>query len=201
MWPCSLQGASRIRSCLRCMFGEIIHIEISSSAPSFGTLREGPAILPAPDETPYQMKVLDVDGDGRADLVAVFALPPGGTNSFRVRAMLNRGSGTFIAGSSFEGNASKPPFSLDAADLDGDGRPDLIFPLSFAPLTPGHRYETEVWYARNFGGGSFAPMPLLVNEDHMNLVGNVVAEDRGCRGPAGLFIEYSESELGVLHPR
>ncbi|HEU5072265.1 MAG TPA: immunoglobulin domain-containing protein [Verrucomicrobiae bacterium] len=74
--------------------------------------------------TPYRLRAVDLDGDGRLDLVAAEV------NGARVSVFHNLAVPGTLTGSSFE-----PAFSLatgsdcrfvTAADLDGDGRADLV---------------------------------------------------------------------------
>jgi len=63
--------------------------------------------------------------------------------------LLNKGDGTFGAPASFGVGAT--PYSVTAADLDGDGKLDLA--VSNFDSNAGH----SVSVLRNLGGGAFAP--------------------------------------------
>jgi len=73
------------------------------------------------------MAVGDLNGDGKPD-VAITTTSVGDTGPFSVDVLMNRGDGTlaapslnFIAG---------PPQGLVLADVDGNGRNDLIAPFA-----------------------------------------------------------------------
>lgn len=90
----------------------------------------------------------DVDNDGNNDIVtATFD-----SNSSQViSVLLNDGKGNFRQGPTipYTGNFAT---SLTLADMDGDGKPDLVFMVQGA-----------LYYLRNNGGGSFAaPVTLAV---------------------------------------
>jgi hypothetical protein len=70
--------------------------------------------------------VVDVDRDGRADLVAT------GINS--VRVMLGNGDGTFRPRVEFPVSASAQPQAVAAGDFNRDGVPDIIVTLNDAQI-------------------------------------------------------------------
>lgn len=78
--------------------------------------------------------ISDVNGDGKADLVAA--------NDPKVSVFLNTGDGTFEARRGYKSSGD----SLAIADMNGDGRPDLVTATSFT-----------VSVLLNRGDGSFAP--------------------------------------------
>lgn len=98
----------------------------------------------------------DMDGDGEIDLVTSLnaAFAPA-----RNRLMIYRGlgAGQFSAVSVFAG-ATQSAEGLELADLDGDGRPDVVYLL---PLVPGEE-DGLVWY-RNLTGTQFAPRVSLAS--------------------------------------
>jgi hypothetical protein len=68
----------------------------------------------------YSVAIADLNADGRPDLVVVNALP-GGT----VSVLLGNGDGTFGATTDFD-TYGRYPHSVAIADLNADGRPDLV---------------------------------------------------------------------------
>jgi hypothetical protein len=77
---------------------------------------------------PQDIRAVDVDSDGRADLV----LGTLGTRRFEV--LLGRADGTFAEpvawlAPSFPGISSPAVVGFDIGDLDGDGDPDILAPL------------------------------------------------------------------------
>ncbi len=90
----------------------------------------------------------DLDGDGKPDLaVTSYELFAKGTLS----VLLNQGNGTFGAPVAYK--AGDAPYSIAAADLDGDGKLDL------AVVSRGSAsiINANVSVLRNQGNGTFAP--------------------------------------------
>ena len=98
--------------------------------------------------------VADFNGDGRPDLVALVSQQWEEVHYFE-----NQGGGKFSAkrlwGSTNEDYGSS---GLSVADLNGDGRPDVLFSNGdgFGPATqPGPRPWHGVQWLENLGGGKF----------------------------------------------
>jgi len=83
---------------------------------SFGA----PAVLPP--RAPGALAVADVTGDGRADLVVLAAGAPGASGGLFVHP--GDGRGGFRAGAAVGSGITGT--SLAVADVDGDGRPDVV---------------------------------------------------------------------------
>lgn len=83
--------------------------------------------LPDRDYSSWGGAVVDIDGDGRLDIVlSAIAVP--GFEPMRVQAWLNDGQGRFrdATDTVIPAETVGRGWSMDAADLDGDGRPDLF---------------------------------------------------------------------------
>jgi hypothetical protein len=100
--------------------------------------------------------VADIDGDGRPDLVTLFA-----QQHEEVVTLLNRGGGTFERKTIFA--APTPAWGstgLEVVDLDGDGDPDVLVTngatLDDATIRPYH----GVRWLENRGSFPFEPHPL-----------------------------------------
>jgi hypothetical protein len=85
-----------------------------------GTLSFAAAVNYKAGNTPVSLAMADMDGDGKPDLVAT-------TSSDSVSVFKNTCSNGTISFLPFKNYAvGVGPFSVAAADLDGDGRPDLV---------------------------------------------------------------------------
>jgi len=69
---------------------------------------------------PSSIAVADVNGDGHPDLLVVDLM------SKALAVVLGNGNGTFQAGVTYEPGGFGPPESLAVADVNGDGKPDLV---------------------------------------------------------------------------
>ena len=94
----------------------------------------------------------DIDADGRADLVVSSRdlIAPEVLGS--VSVWRSAGDGTFVAGAAFPGPSAFPSI---LADLDADGRPDLVYLNRLGTGAECCTYRLQVH--RNQGGGSFGP--------------------------------------------
>jgi hypothetical protein len=115
---------------------------------------DGSLALPQylPGIAPYSLAISDIDGNGTADLVAMMS-----DDSLNI--FLGDGHGNFqpVSGAqSFNGNYPGRP---QLADLDGDGKPDVVVSVQ-APIGT---YNIVIWF-KNLGGGNFAaPVALTSN--------------------------------------
>jgi hypothetical protein len=108
-----------------------------------GTLTTGAEILvdPDPDAQPSGVAAVDLNGDGHPDLAFSVVFHDNST----INVLLNQGDGTWAPPVSYP--AGDLPYTLVAADLDGDGKPDLAT-TDFA--------SDELRVLLNQGDGTFA---------------------------------------------
>jgi hypothetical protein len=88
----------------------------------------------------------DVNGDGTPDIVTATL---DANNSPIISVLLNDGKGNFTQGPTAPFTGIYPT-SLTVVDVDGDGKPDLLFAVQGA-----------LYFMRNLGGGMLAP-PLTI---------------------------------------
>jgi hypothetical protein len=110
--------------------------------------------------------IADVNGDGKADLVAVWATPDHeGSYLTKVSVLLNKGLGSFSPRRRYE--ISYPGSPLAIVDLNGDGKPDIA-PLDQERLSVllnkgAGRFEPGLDY--RFGGDALAIASADLNGD------------------------------------
>jgi hypothetical protein len=108
---------------------------------------------------PVSLAIGDLDGDGLRDIAVInqelnyAAVPDGGIPQMQMSIYLNRGGGTFALGPAFPTNGI--PTALAIADLDGDGKLDLVVASENSGFTHGATAAISVSLSQ--GGGRFAP--------------------------------------------
>src|SRR5262249_44699964 len=104
--------------------------------------------------------VLDLDGDGRDDLVWIRscdASPCDGGSSLVIRAGIANGDGTFTVTPPDEvGSGYWAPFRFERGDVDGDGKPDLIL----YSVGRNNLDSAVVYVLFSDGAGGFTPSPM-----------------------------------------
>jgi uncharacterized protein (TIGR03437 family) len=132
--------------------------------------------------------VADLNGDGKLDLA--IGLGSSDLSSFSLDLMLGKGDGTFGAPSPVV-STSAIPANVVAADLDGDGKQDLV--VTFTQL--GNPPVSSLMVLRGDGKGSFqqiASYPLAT----INLLGFIVVADVNGDGIPDLIVAGLNSAQG-----
>jgi glucose/arabinose dehydrogenase len=106
------------------------------SPPTFGPATSLPA-----GTAPHSVVATDVSGDGKFDLVAANAL------SNNVSVFKGNGDGTFQSGTTFSAGAAVKPKTAGVADLDADGKPDIV---------TANQDASTISVLKGTGGGGFA---------------------------------------------
>ncbi|TDN37256.1 hypothetical protein E4631_25160 [Hymenobacter sp. UV11] len=133
--------------------------------------------------TPYAIVVADVNGDGIPDLLTANQV------SSTAGVLLGTGTGSFGAATTFSTGAGSYPRSIAVADVNGDGKPDL---LTANPVsnTAGVLLGT--------GTGSFGAATTFSNGAGSYPVSIAVADVNGDGKPDLLMANQSNSTAGVL---
>jgi hypothetical protein len=95
------------------------------------------------------LTLVDLNGDGHLDLAASIIAGP--NNQPRIAVLLGKGDGTFAAAQSYPSRLTS--FHLVAADVNGDGHPDLI------TVDDAAGRPSRAFVLFNRGDGSFAVQP------------------------------------------
>jgi len=140
----------------------------------------------------------DLDNDGDDDLVlgGRRLSSPAGTPGVE-RVLVNDGAGHFTDRT--EGRVPPAregvPVSLDVADLDLDGRLDLV--SGFGGVSPEGTYPSRVLIQQ--GDGSFAPLAPLPDDEGFAWV--ALARDIDRDGRVDLFVTHDPYALNELDPQ
>ncbi|MDO7852658.1 FG-GAP-like repeat-containing protein, partial [Hymenobacter convexus] len=161
--------------------------------------------------SPLSVAVGDVNGDGRPDIVTA------NTGSNTAGVLLGLASGGFAPVSTYSTGTASGPDGIAVADVNGDGRPDLLTGNSrngavavllntgtFTPLaaTPAAAAAAEVTLFPNPARGSFAvQLPAAwgaapVRAELLNALGQVVAT-RAAQPTAGATLTMETAGLNA----
>jgi len=166
---------------------DVALINPDSSSSTSGALDiligNGDATFKAPVSytVPYPIFVAaaDLNGDGNADLVVASNIHPGnpgpeGNSDGLLTVFLGKGDGTFQTGMSNSLGASAP-LSVAIADLNGDGKLDLIAPTTEQVTIPGPGSVTILF---GNGDGTFSNLSTYASSrPYLNAQAYVVASD------------------------
>src|SRR5439155_755754 len=131
---------------------------------------------------PRVVAVGDLDGDGRPDLVTANT---GGNN---VSVLLGRGDGTFAAQQAAPAPArGLRPFAVAVADVNGDGRRDLI---------TANKGDSTVSVLLGNGDGSFRPQQTFAVGRGVDAV--TVADVNGDHKPDIVAANLGDGTVSVL---
>nr|WP_240634657.1 FG-GAP-like repeat-containing protein [Streptomyces dengpaensis] len=114
-----------------------------------------PVEVDDPPSVTSRMMPADIDGDGRVDLVQVSVMTPrGGDRQESVLALLSNGAGDWAARSTTLGAPTAAATNWQPAELNGDGRIDLIR-IAFDKASPTEPGTTRADRLLSYGLGSF----------------------------------------------
>jgi hypothetical protein len=101
------------------------------------------------------IKAVDLNGDGKLDLVFVNSGQPGSSIDNTVSVLLGRGDGTFRPQQTFPTGLF--PVDVEVADFNGDGKPDLAVANQICALTASSCGAGSVSVLLGKGDGTFQP--------------------------------------------
>jgi hypothetical protein len=137
------------------------------------------------DGGPTSVAVADANGDGRPDALV--------TNSSKATlgVLLNDGTGSFtLQANSPSTGAGTYPRSLAVADVNGDGRPDVLV---------GNEYTDTLGILLGTATGNFTLQPNAPSTGNRGIPVSVAAADvNGDGRPDALVANFSSNTLGVL---
>jgi hypothetical protein len=111
------------------------------------------------------LDVADLNGDGRADVVAA-SQDPGSLG--KIVVLLSKGNGRFQKPSTYStGSNDDLANAVRIGDATGDGRPDIVA-----------GFDTKIWVLKGHGNGSFTPLPAIHRHElHGPGIGSIAIGD------------------------
>ena len=148
-----------------------------------GTFGPVTAYSTGTNSNPYSIAVADVNGDGKPDLLTA------NENTNTAGVLLGNGNGTFGTVTSYGTGTNSGPRSIAVADVNGDGRPDLLT-ANFTTRTAGVLLGN--------GNGTFGTVTTYGTGTNSNPTGIAVADVNGDGKPDLLTANFNTSTAGVL---
>jgi uncharacterized metal-binding protein len=132
---------------------------------------------------PNWMKIADVNGDNKPDIIVA------NSGAGNVGVLLNNGTGTFNDQVTYSTGSGSGPNFVTTGDVNGDNKPDIIFPNSGA---------SNVGVFLNNGTGTFND-PVTYSTGSGSGPGSVTAVDvNGDNKPDIIFADYNAGDIGIL---
>jgi hypothetical protein len=131
----------------------------------------------------WTVAAADLNGDGKADLVT------NAQNGNSVSVLLNLGNDTFAPAVNYSTGLGWFPSLVTAADLNGDGWPDLVVAGDFVDSAFNTENLTVLF---NLGDGAFAPSEVGYIKE--GWVGSIAAADLNADGKLDLAVTTVKGE-------
>ena len=129
------------------------------ASPLQGGLNFAPVVLYGSggfeNDGPVSVAVADVNGDGKPDLLVTNVCESSSNcNNGTIGVLLGNGDGTFQTAVPY-GSGGYEPYSVAVADVNGDGKPDLLVANWCASSNPNNCSNGEVGVLLGNGDGTF----------------------------------------------
>lgn len=176
-----LDGDGRLDLILSNPLGAKFSLYLQVPPGDFSTRESSVLRGPESRPRPSAMAAADLDGDGDEDVVAAHA------HTDSLALFFQAGPGVFSGDPERIGHESlDQPVAVAAADLDGDGRVDVV---------SANRHSDNLTVFLQLGPGAFGPEPLVLgNPEDTNGCAHVTAADLNGDGRLDLVSANSESD-------
>ncbi|CAF1312794.1 unnamed protein product [Didymodactylos carnosus] len=132
---------------------------------------------------PVSVVAIDVNGDSKPDIIVA------NTGADNIGVLLNTGNGTFTAQTTYSTGSSSNPLSVVAADINGDGKPDIIVANGDA---------SNVGVLLNTGNGTFTAQTTYSTGSGSHPESVAAADVNGDSKPDIIVANGDASNVGVL---